>query len=111
MSPSFGAAFSRKSVLEYCTDESRNTISRPGAHPELIKVGNTVIKFGRVHAEEAYNQLEASMLLDATIICVPKVHDYFVIADCGYLVMEYVDGRQPTVADYPDIIPRIAGCL
>lgn len=98
-------------VQSACLDDSREIISRDGAYPEVIRVGHYAIKFGRVHAGEAYNQQMAFSLLDPAIIRIPQVYDYFCINDCGFLVMEFVDGRHPKPAEFRDVVPKVAKCL
>ncbi len=40
-----------------------------------------------------------------------QVFDYFVVGDCSFLVMEYIGGRHPCVADYATVVPKVARCL
>jgi len=102
----------REHVQQLCRESARKTISHIGGHTEVISVGDGIaIKFGRVSAEEAGNQREASGRLDSSIVRVPKVFDYFVVGDCSFLVMEYIGGRHPCVADYATVVPKVARCL
>ena len=101
----------RHLILQLCRDNAKARLSLYATHTEVIRAGNLAIKFGHITIEEACNQREASLLLDKAIVHVPKVFDFFVVDDCGFLVMEYVNGRHPRCTDYPTVVPQIATCL
>lgn len=55
-----------------------------------------VVKYGdMVSEDEAWNQALVSGLVDQSVVCVPKVYDWFQDEKgCGYLIMEFVQGRK-----------------
>lgn len=85
----------RKDVLAHCSASQRETLSEEGAMPEVVKMGDIVVKHGNVNVAEAANQHKAYELLDPAILQVPRVLDFFIIEeDEGYLVMEYIVGSE-----------------
>ncbi|KXS98541.1 hypothetical protein AC579_4793 [Pseudocercospora musae] len=107
----YASSLSRRVVMQFCDDPDRNTIGRMNSNPEVIRVGDMVIKFGRVSLEEACNQHAAATLVNPEVLVVPKVYDYFQSGDRAFLVMQFVQGRHPTVREYSSVLPEVAKSL
>ena len=80
-----------------CTEQA--STERIAGQPHgnwIFKLSEQIaVKCGHgVTAIEADNQRMAFELLDSTIVRVPRVHRYFMYGEIGYLVMDYVDGKQ-----------------
>ena len=84
-----------------------------GSGRRVIKVSEqAVIKCGiRVTESEANNQREAYLLLDPSIVRVPRVYRFFTQGQRGYLVMEYIKGQTLDPLEDPRLIHRVAHVL
>ncbi|CAG8050980.1 unnamed protein product [Penicillium olsonii] len=93
--------YNRASLIARCTNPlPENVISQYGkrvirvSDHEVVKCGPDVTK------EEADNQRIAHGLLENRLVRVPRVFDFFSDEqDCGYIVMEYIDGTVMDPAD------------
>ncbi|KAK6351874.1 hypothetical protein TWF718_005019 [Orbilia javanica] len=76
----------------------------------VVKISDEAcVKFGwGVHPEEGENlRIAGEILNSSNIIRVPKFYRYFKKGMSGYLVMEYIEGRQPTESEYNDLVDKI----
>ena len=88
---------SNEEIAGKCTVQS--STDRLGGQPHgnwIFKLSEQIaVKCGpAVTAVEADDQRRAFELLDSRIVRVPRVHRYFMYGERGYLVMEYIDGKQ-----------------
>ncbi|KAF3391939.1 hypothetical protein DPV78_010612 [Talaromyces pinophilus] len=101
------------SIIAYCANPlPHNIVSSYGKR--VIKISDhEVVKWGPdVTKEEAENQRIAYELLNSRIVRIPRVYAFFTDDQgCGYLVMEFIDGRIIDPLEEPVTFKNVADML
>ena len=102
-------------LIEKCRDSTLENLgsAMEGTGRSVVKISDKiVIKYGiGVTENEARSQATAWELFDPKIVRVPQVYGYFSRAGRGYLVMEYVEGRNLNPLEDRRYIRKVAQVL
>lgn len=88
-------------IVYFCSDAPASKISYFGRVIRIHK--DAVVKFGvGVTIVEADSQRLAAQLLKQDVVRVPRVYRFFIHEKIGYLVMEYIAGKQQGAEEMND---------
>jgi thiamine kinase-like enzyme len=94
-------------IVQHCrrSNPNRDVISELQGGRSVIRISEeAVVKVGYgVYQDEFQNQQKAYEMIDPSIIRIPKVYRYFRKDDTGYLIMEYMNGKELSTVEDPDI--------
>jgi serine/threonine protein kinase len=97
-------------IVQYCrsSNPNRYIIFELEGGRSVIKFSeDVVVKFGfGVYQHEAQNQQKAYEMINSSVIRIPKVYRFFNSGDAGYLIMEYINGKELSTIEDPDIFLR-----
>ncbi|KAL5317343.1 hypothetical protein ACEPPN_014438 [Leptodophora sp. 'Broadleaf-Isolate-01'] len=104
---------SNDEIAAYCSNPNYASLSEACYDNHVVKLSEeAVVKFGiGVKEEEAKGLRRAYELVDHDIVRIPLVYRFFIKAQQGYIVMEYMQGRVIKPVKEPGQIERIADIL
>ncbi|KAH6710812.1 hypothetical protein BKA61DRAFT_612471 [Leptodontidium sp. MPI-SDFR-AT-0119] len=104
---------SNDEIAAYCSNPNYASLSEACYDNHVVKLSEeAVVKFGiGVKEEEAKGLRRAYELVDHDIVRIPLVYRFFIKAQQGYIVMEYMQGRVIKSIKEPGQIERIADIL
>jgi serine/threonine protein kinase len=93
-------------IVLHCrrTNVKRDIISEFEGGRSVVKLSeDAVVKYGYgVTQLEAWNQQEAYRQINLSIIRVPQVYRFFSDGDVGYIIMEFINGKELSTFEHPD---------
>jgi serine/threonine protein kinase len=103
-------------IVHHCSPSNpdRIVLSQVSGGGSVVRIfPDTVVKCGYgITENDAINQTKAYELIDPTIIRVPRVLRYFNNNDCGFILMEFIEGRLlETIDDKAPYLQHIARAL
>ncbi|KAH7317276.1 hypothetical protein BKA65DRAFT_111966 [Rhexocercosporidium sp. MPI-PUGE-AT-0058] len=101
---------SNDEIAAYCSNPNHTSLSEACYDNHVVKLSEgAVVKFGiGVKEEEAKSLRRAYELVDHDIVRIPFVYRFFIKAQQGYIVMEYMQGRVIKSVEDHVLIDRIA---
>jgi serine/threonine protein kinase len=94
-------------IVQHCrrSNPNRDIISEFEGGRSVIRISEeAVVKCGfGVTQLEAQNQQKAYEMIDPSVIRIPQVYRFFSNRDIGYIIMEYIDGKELSIVEDPDI--------